>query len=82
MAALIASACLAIFHLSDDTEVVVDTAQTAVSSVVGLRMTMTVIPIIGLLIAVFVFRKKFILTEAKVEEIAAQIKEKRAEESL
>lgn len=82
VAALIASACLAIFNLSDDTEAVVDTAQTAVSSVVGLRMTMTVIPIIGLLIAVFVFRKKFILTEAKVEEIAAQIKEKRAEESL
>ncbi|MDE6750881.1 MAG: glycoside-pentoside-hexuronide (GPH):cation symporter [Lachnospiraceae bacterium] len=82
VAALIASTCLAVFNLSDDTEAAVETAQTAVSSVVGLRMTMTVIPIIGLLIAVFVFRKKFILTEAKVEEIAAQIKQKRAGESL
>ncbi|MCM1048975.1 MAG: glycoside-pentoside-hexuronide (GPH):cation symporter [Clostridiales bacterium] len=80
VAALIASACLTIFNLSDDTEAVVETAQTAVSSVVGLRMTMTVIPIIGLLVAVFVFHKKFILTEDKVEEIAAQIKEKRAKE--
>lgn len=82
VAALIASTCLAVFNLSDDTEAAVETAQTAVSSVVGLRMTMTVIPIIGLLIAVFIFRKKFILTEAKVEEIAAQIKQKRAGESL
>lgn len=82
VAALIASTCLAVFNLSDDTEAAVETVQTAVSSVVGLRMTMTVIPIIGLLIAVFVFRKNFILTEEKVEEIAAQIKQKRAGESL
>lgn len=80
VAALIASTCLTLFNLSDDTEAVVETAQTAVSSVVGLRMTMTVIPIIGLLVAVFVFHKKFILTEDKVEEIAAQIKEKRVKE--
>lgn len=82
VAALIASTCLAVFNLSDDTEAAVETVQTAVSSVIGLRMTMTVIPIIGLIIAVFVFRKKFILTEAKIEEIAAQIKQKRAGESL
>lgn len=80
VAALIASTCLTIFNLSDDTEAVVEAAQTAVSSIVGLRMTMAVIPIIGLLIAVFIFHKKFILTETKVEEIAAQIKNKRAGE--
>ena len=82
VATFIASTCLEVFNLSDDTEAVVDAAQTADSSVVGLRMTMTVIPIIGLLVAIFAFRKKFILTEAKVEEIAAQIKQKRAGESL
>ena len=76
VAALIASICLTVFNLSDDTSAV---EAAAGSSVVGLRMTMTVIPIIGLLIAVFLFHKKFILTEEKVEEIAAQIKEKRAE---
>ncbi len=77
VAALIASICLTVFNLSDDTSAV---ASAAGSSVVGLRMTMTVIPAIGLLIAVFLFRQKFILTEEKVEEIAAQIKEKRAQE--
>ncbi|MBD5454407.1 MAG: MFS transporter [Lachnospiraceae bacterium] len=76
VAALIASICLAVFNLSDDTSAVTAAAG---SSVVGLRMTMTVIPIFGLLVAVFLFRQKFILTEEKVEEIAAQIKEKRAE---
>lgn len=78
VAALIASICLTVCNLSDDTEAV---AAAAGSSVIGLRMTMTVIPIIGLLIAVVLFRKKFILTEEKVEEIAAKVKERRAEEA-
>lgn len=78
VAALIASICLTVCNLSNDTDAAVEVAA---SSVVGLRMTMTVIPIIGLLIAVFVFRKKFILTEAKVEEIAQQIKAKRKSEN-
>lgn len=46
----------------------------AQSSKVGLRMTMTVIPIVGLLIALFWFRKKFILTDQKVAEIAEEVK--------
>ena len=73
VAALIASVCLGVFHISQDTESdqVVAIAQ---SSVVGLRMTMTVIPVIGLLIAVFYFHKKYRLTEEKVEEIAEKIK--------
>ncbi|MDE7063483.1 MAG: sugar:sodium symporter, partial [Lachnospiraceae bacterium] len=62
-----------------------DTSSTAAaaagSSVVGLRMTMTVVPIVGLLIAVFLFHKKYILSEQKVEEIARQIKQKRAKEA-
>lgn len=74
VAALVAAVCLAVCKLSNDTSAA---AEAAVSSVVGLRMTMTVIPIIGLLIALFLFRKRFILTEETVNEIAAQIKEKR-----
>ncbi|MCM1284470.1 MAG: glycoside-pentoside-hexuronide (GPH):cation symporter [Muribaculaceae bacterium] len=74
VAALIASICLTLCNLSDDTDAV---ATASGASVVGLRMTMTVIPIIGLLIAVFVFHRRFILTEEKVEEIAAQVKAKR-----
>ena len=77
IAALIASICLSVFNLSNDTsdtETVVEAV--AGSSVVGLRMTMTVIPIVGLLIAVFLFSRKYILTEDKVAEIAAEVKAK------
>lgn len=75
VAALIASVCLSVFNLSNDTEAVVE--HVASSSVIGLRMTMTVIPMIGLFIAAAYFKKKFLLTEEKVEEIAGQLKERR-----
>ena len=80
VAALVASVCLEVCNLSSDTA---DTAaaQAAGSSVFGLRMTMTVIPIVGLLLAVFLFHRKYILTEEKVEEIAGEIKQKRAAEA-
>ena len=78
VAAMIASVCLAVCNLSNDTS---DTAAVvsaaADSSVVGLRMTMTVVPIAGLLIAVFLFHKKYMLTEEKVEEIAKEVKRQR-----
>ena len=76
VAALIASVCLSVCKLSDDTSNVAAAADVSASSLFGLRMTMTVIPIAGLLIAVFLFHRKYILTEQKVEEIAAQIKVK------
>lgn len=79
VAALIASICLSICRLSDDTSQVVEAAQ---ESVLGLRFTMTVIPIIGLVATFFIFRKRYILTEEKVEEIAAQVKMKREREAL
>ena len=75
VAALIASICLSVFHISEDTSAA--SSNVSGSSVVGLRMTMTVLPIVGLLIAVFYFRKKYILTDEKVAEIAEQVKEKR-----
>lgn len=80
VAALIASICLSVCNLSNDTSNTVAAVETAGSSVLGLRMTMTVIPIIGLLAAVFIFYKKYLLTEAKVEEISAKIKEKHEQE--
>lgn len=78
VAALVASLCLGIFHLSDDTANTVGKA--AETSIIGLRMTMTVLPIIGLIAAVILFKKKFILTEKKVEEITEQIKERKLQE--
>ena len=74
VAALIASICLAVCKLSNDTSQVVEVAQ---GSVLGLRFTMTVIPIIGLVATFFIFRKRYILTEEKVEEIAVKVKEER-----
>ena len=47
------------------------------SSVMILRMTMTVLPIIGLIIAIFVFKKHFILNEEKINEINEKLKEKK-----
>lgn len=79
VAALIASICLSICNLSNNTETL-QAAETAASSVFGLRMTMTVFPIIGLLIALAVFGKKFILTEKKVEEITQQLRKNRVSE--
>ena len=77
VAALVASICLSVFHLNSDTENTAEVAKAAVSSVVGLRMTMTLIPIAGLVIAGIFFHKKYKLTEEKVEEIAEQVKTRR-----
>lgn len=74
VAALIASICLAVCNLSSDTTDTGVVEVAAGSSVLWLRLTMTVIPIVGLLIAVFLFRKKYILTDEKIAEITEQIK--------
>ena len=71
IAAMIASLCLAVFQLSSDTTQAVQTADH--SSVVGLRMTMTVLPAIGLVIAVVFFAKKYRLTERMMEQISSVI---------
>lgn len=75
VAAFIASICLTVCNLSSDTAGT-QVAETAGSSVAGLRLTMTVLPIAGLLAAIFLFHKKYILTEENIEKITAQIKEK------
>lgn len=76
VAALIASICLQICNLSNDTTDTAAVATAAASSVVGLRMTMTILPMICLLCGIFIFHKKYILTEEKVAEIAEQVKER------
>lgn len=72
VAAFIASICLQICNLSKDTEAVVDVS--GGSSVMGLRITMTVLPIIGLLIALLYFKLKYLLTEEKITEIENTLK--------
>lgn len=55
ISALIASICLTIFNISSDENAVVDAV--AGTSVVGLRLAMTLLPILVLVIAVCIFRK-------------------------
>lgn len=73
VAALVASVCLSISNISQNTEQV--QADVAGSSVLVLRMTMTVLPMVGLLVALYVFKKKFILNEQEMEKITGQLKE-------
>ncbi len=73
VAAFIASICLSICHLSDDTSEGA-AVLAANANVVGLRMTMTVVPIVGLLVAVVWFYKKYLLTDEKVAELGAQLR--------
>ena len=79
VAALIASICLSLNNLKSETGDEVDQAydfakDVARSSKLGLRMTMTIIPIVGLFVAIAIFKKKFILTEEKMNEIADELK--------
>ena len=74
VAAFIASICLQINHISEDTSEATDAINTAAaSSVIGLRMTMTIIPIIGLIAAAIVFRRKYILTDEKLQQISDEL---------
>ena len=82
VAALVASICLSVNHLQAGTEVseadkLVDwSANVAAASKVGLRMTMTIIPIIGLFVALFWFRKRFLLSDQYMADVNRQLAEK------
>ena len=74
ISAFLASLCLEIFHISANTENIV---KLSTDSIMGLRFTMAVVPIIGLIIAFIYFGKKFILSDNKVQEIVDTLKEKK-----
>lgn len=76
VAVLIAAVCLSLCNLKQDTSAAV-VARAADSSVLGLRLTMAGIPMIGLFIAVLVFRKKYILTEKSCRRLMQQLKIRR-----
>ena len=83
VAALVASICLSINHLQSGTEVseadkLVDwSLGVSAGAKTGLRFTMAVVPIAGLLIAFLWFRKRYKLTDEKVAQIAAQVRARR-----
>ena len=79
VAAFIASICLQVNRLSDaavsEADKAVDfSAAVSASAKLGLRMTMTLAPIALIAFSFFWFKKKYILTDEKVEEIAAKVK--------
>lgn len=74
IAAMVASVCLTVFRISSDEEAAVSVTQ---SSVLGLRMTMTILPIIVLIAGVLVFKKKYILSDEKLAEISEKLEAKK-----
>ena len=76
VAAFVAGIVLQVCNISKDTETVV-TGEIAQGSRMGLRMSMTIIPIIVLAIGLAVFTKKYILTDEKLAEISAELETKR-----
>jgi melibiose permease len=74
IAALAASIVLTVFHIRKDEETVL-TAIDA-SSRLGLRMCMTIIPILVLVVGLVVFRKNYLLTDEKLDEITKELKRK------
>ena len=79
VAAFIASICLQVNRLSNaavsEADKAVDfSAAVSASAKLGLRMTMTLAPIALIVFSFFWFKKKYILTDEKVEEIAAKVK--------
>ena len=77
ISALIAALALQILSLSQDTtetEEGIDYSIGVIASQkMGLRMTMTIIPILGLVFAIFWFKKKYTLTDEKIDEISKEL---------
>ena len=77
ISAFIAALALQLLSLSNDTADMSSEINYAsgvgAAQKMGLRMTMTIIPIIGLVFAIFWFKKRYILTDEKIEEITAEI---------
>lgn len=71
ISALVASLVLTVCQISSD-----ETVEAAVSgnARIGLRMSMTLIPIFILIIAVIIFRRHYILTDEKLNEIKKELK--------
>ena len=72
IAGFVSSMVLYIFHISSDKEAVI-VEPIAEGSRMGLRFSMTLIPIVVLIIGAIVFAKKYILTDTKMEEITEEL---------
>jgi melibiose permease len=68
-----ASITLSLANLAEDSSETVTTVASP-DELMILRGTMTIIPIVGMIIAVIIFAKKYILTDEKMKEIASVIR--------
>lgn len=69
----LASMILFIFNINSDKEAVI-VEPISQTSRMGLRLSMTLIPIAILLIGLLVFKAKYILTDKKIDEITTELK--------
>ncbi len=76
VAVFLAGIGLDIIGLHGNTDETEQIAEQSAETLLGLRLMMTVLPIIVLAVALLLFRKKFKLTDQRVAEIAAELKEK------
>lgn len=85
VAAFVASLVLSIFNIAEDSDAAEQAAevvytQAPEASRMGLRMCMTVIPIIILVIGLIVFKSKYKLTDEKLDEITSELDARHAAE--
>ncbi len=76
VAVFLAGIGLDIIGLHGNTDETEQIAEQSAETLLGLRLMMTVLPIIVLAVALLLFRKKFKLTDQRVAEIASELKEK------
>ena len=79
LSSFLVSVCLALFKIGEASTEDTSAMQTQISggSIMGLRLFMTMIPIIGLFIAAILFKKKYILSDKKLEEIGLSLEERK-----
>ena len=79
LAVFITGIGLDLIGLEGDTEETGEIIAQSASTITGLRLLMTVLPILGLVIAFIFFAKKFTLTDKRVQEICDTLKAKKEE---
>lgn len=92
IAALVATICLAVFNIQEDSSVlnyssvsskVLDLKNNVISTigasdVLGLRIVMTLVPVLVLIIALILFKLKYKLTDEKLDEINSELEARHA----
>lgn len=70
---------LKLINLVGDTEDTGEIIRQSAETLTGLRLMMTVLPVIGLLVALFIFHKKFRLTDEYAEQLSEELRKKHGE---